>query len=80
VVGEPKRGACTTITNREARTRSERQNTELELSTAKGAGPSTTRSSEKNQRRQHTVGKQIIGVDEHVVDTTWADDEVHDER
>jgi hypothetical protein len=66
-------------TNREARTRSQRQNTELEMSTAKGAGPSTTRSSE-NRCRQHTIGKQIIRVDEHVVDTMWADDEVHDER
>jgi hypothetical protein len=42
-------------------------------------GSSTTRSSE-NRRRQHAIGKQIIGVDEHVVDTTWVDDEVHDKR
>ena len=41
MVGEHKRGACTTTTNREAHMRSQRQNTELELSTAKGAGPSS---------------------------------------
>jgi hypothetical protein len=43
------------------------------------AESSTARSSE-NRRRQHAIGKQIIGVDKHVVDTTWADDEVHGEH
>jgi hypothetical protein len=38
-----------------------------------------TRSSE-DRRKQHAIGKQIIGVDEHVVDTMWVDDEVHDKR
>jgi hypothetical protein len=42
------------------------------------AGSSTIRSSE-GRHKQHAIGKQIIGVDEHVVDTTWVD-EVHDER
>ncbi|ONM32202.1 hypothetical protein Zm00014a_022504 [Zea mays] len=43
------------------------------------AGSSTTRSSE-GRHKQHEIGNQIIGVDEHVVGTTWVDDEVHDEH
>jgi hypothetical protein len=43
------------------------------------AGSSTTSSSE-GRHKQHKIGNQIIGVDEHVVGTTWVDDEVHDER
>jgi hypothetical protein len=43
------------------------------------AGSSTTRSSE-GRHKQHEIGNQIIGVNEHVVGTTWVDVEVHDER
>jgi hypothetical protein len=43
------------------------------------ARSSTTRSSE-GRHKQHKIGNQIIRVDEHVVGTTWVDDEVHDEH
>jgi hypothetical protein len=39
------------------------------------AGSSTTRSSE-GRHKQHEIGNQIIEVDEHVVGTTWVDDEI----
>jgi hypothetical protein len=36
-----------------------------------------TRSSE-DRHKQHAIGQQVIRVYEHVVDTTWVDNEVED--